>query len=256
MYVVAELLCEEFVRAMKTSQKTDHHSKRKPPGVSIASWVSSICDMKHEWESFKISKRESKPLQSFHCACASDWAITPKYACSLAERSRTKRKTLKIWVTQDVQLTESSARQRSLSAPSRPVEMHQQSSGTFACVGSRTRIDLVAARDCKSCLSAPAVETSSVETSLERCPCPVTFADSFPVEKYFVETCFAATFPGAYPAAFLAVTWPAAYPAAKGLAVTFHVEQRPVGTCLVETSHFPTTFTMISRPNFWVCKRA
>jgi len=36
-YDAATSECFSFVLAMKISQKTDHHSKRKPPGASIAS---------------------------------------------------------------------------------------------------------------------------------------------------------------------------------------------------------------------------
>jgi len=35
-YAAAVSECFSFVRAIKISQKTDHHSKRKPPGASIA----------------------------------------------------------------------------------------------------------------------------------------------------------------------------------------------------------------------------
>jgi hypothetical protein len=36
MYDAAGSECFSFVLAIKMSQKTDHHSKRKPPGASIA----------------------------------------------------------------------------------------------------------------------------------------------------------------------------------------------------------------------------
>lgn len=36
MYDAAASECFSFVLAIKMSQKTDHHSKRKPPGASIA----------------------------------------------------------------------------------------------------------------------------------------------------------------------------------------------------------------------------
>ena len=36
-YDAATSECFSFVLAIKISQKTDHHSKRKPPGASIAS---------------------------------------------------------------------------------------------------------------------------------------------------------------------------------------------------------------------------
>lgn len=36
MYDAATSECFSFVLAIKISQNTDHHSKRKPPGASIA----------------------------------------------------------------------------------------------------------------------------------------------------------------------------------------------------------------------------
>ena len=36
IYEAATSECFSFVRAIKMSQNTDHHSKRKPPGASIA----------------------------------------------------------------------------------------------------------------------------------------------------------------------------------------------------------------------------
>jgi len=36
MYAAAASECFSFVRAMKMSQNTDHHSKRNPPGASMA----------------------------------------------------------------------------------------------------------------------------------------------------------------------------------------------------------------------------
>lgn len=36
MYDAAASECFSFVFAINMSQKTDHHSKRKPPGASIA----------------------------------------------------------------------------------------------------------------------------------------------------------------------------------------------------------------------------
>lgn len=38
-YAAAVSECFSFVLAIKISQKTDHHSKRKPPGASIAAIV-------------------------------------------------------------------------------------------------------------------------------------------------------------------------------------------------------------------------
>jgi len=41
-YAAALSECFSFVLAIKMSQKTDHHSKRKPPGASIAAFYHDI----------------------------------------------------------------------------------------------------------------------------------------------------------------------------------------------------------------------
>lgn len=55
MYAAAASECFSFVLAMKMSQKTDHHSKRNPPGASIAIKV-GIRRSKHTFQSRKKNK--------------------------------------------------------------------------------------------------------------------------------------------------------------------------------------------------------
>jgi len=53
MYDAATSECFSFVRAMNISQKTDHHSKRKPPGASIA--TGSEETFPSAWKAFAVA---------------------------------------------------------------------------------------------------------------------------------------------------------------------------------------------------------
>jgi len=61
IYDAATSECFSFVRAMNISQNTDHHSKRKPPGASIATRKISSKPCHH--------KNETKPKR-LHCDCS------------------------------------------------------------------------------------------------------------------------------------------------------------------------------------------